>query len=528
MAEIPMAFNLRPPSPGAGATAISQMYAADRRQEASMFGSALDYKKGMEYIKADYFKSMLISRDKALERHQRWQTTMLGERNKEIDRQRTVHQFNLNQLNESMRNALNIKNDANVHHYEELIKAYVNSMGPYFKSSFRPWLAQNAMGSLEYKVYNFEKNNKRPRMPEDLTFDKDPYTFGQIVFGQNEYDRKRASIASNTPIKPEPDFLSLYDKHNKEVIYLSKDADGLPYYMSSQNMHMNDVIKRSGGTKDDLFNFHKNGGALYGEVHESYNHLTNRTERSQLITRPFAKEGKKHILNILPPTGKETFGDRPTVSPFEGYDPNVKALLHGMQLKFGPMMQLTSEELAEVDDNSPSMSVLRDIRGLLDKEKTFDEIGNILSGRFAPDLNIRLIEPKQFDKYTWYNPLDRIDPEHIRGKAKFKTEEHYKIGPSGKPTPLKYTGYKYPVGEHDWTMKEFWKGSQYIPGPEFGIVMFRGELTPFQKADGSIVHFFYNDKDGADIVTNANGVELGSFGEVTEHLLSGGMYRFEE
>lgn len=162
---------------------------------------------------------------------------------------------------------------------------------------------------------------------------------------------------------------------------------------------------------------------------------------------------------------------------------------------------------------------------MLDKGLEFDEIGKRLSGRFAPDLNLRLIEPAQFDKYTWYNPLDFFDPKHIKGRIEAKDPSRFKIDRrTGKTLREEYKGYDYPVGEMDWNLAKFWEGSVYSQGPDFDMVMFRGVLTPFQRNDGTVVHYFYDNTDGADVVRSAQGLKLGTHGYVTEYLLRGGTF----
>ncbi len=525
MAEIPMAFNLALPKPGAGASAFASMYTADRAQESSLVRSALSYKLGMEQVKEDYFSAMLLSKDKALERERQNQVTMLNERQREMTRQRGVHEFTLKQFNDGLKTALNLNNDANVEHYKNLIDFTVKSMSPYFQRAFAPWLSQNATGSVEYKDYNFRKNNPYPNMPADMKFADDPYTYGNIKFKQNEWDRRRAANNTGKPIEPAPSFLSMIDTSTNERMYMMQDDHGNPYFMNSQDMNINDIIKRHGGSDADVNSFHKNGGVIRGDTYQSYNPASGRIEQHQLETRPLETEGKKYNVNVLPPAGQTSFDERPSVNPFAGYNDATQKLLNGIQVKFGPYMQLTAGELNAVVDPTPSATMLKEIRRMLDNGLGFEEVGKRTSGKIAPDLNVRLIEPKQFDKYTWYNPADFLDPEHIRGRAAAKDPRRFaidrKTGEASRPT---YAGYEYDVGSMGFDLARFWEGSVYSQGPDFDIRLFRGVLTPFQRADGSVVRYYYNNQDGADIVTSANGIKLGTKEYVTNYLLRGGAF----
>jgi hypothetical protein len=71
---------------------------------------------------------------------------------------------------------------------------------------------------------------------------------------------------------------------------------------------------------------------------------------------------------------------------------------------------------------------------------------------------------------------------------------------------------------------KYWEGSFYSQGPDFDIRFIRGVLTPFQKADGTVVKYYYNNQDGADIVTSAAGVKLGTKEYVTNYLLQRGEF----
>ncbi|MHC4213212.1 MAG: hypothetical protein ACYSWP_07575 [Planctomycetota bacterium] len=525
MAEIPMAFNLALPKPGAGASAVASMYAADRAQESSLVRSAASYKLGMEQIKEDYFSAMLLSRDKALERQRQDRQTWLNERQREMEREKGIHEFTLKQFNEGLKTALNLNNDANVEHYKNLIDYTVQSMSPYFQRAFAPWLSQNATGSVEYKDYNFRKNNPYPEMPEGLKFEDDPYTYGNTLFKQDEWHRRRANANTGKAIEPEPSFIKLPPKVGEDPVYIMKDSGGRPYFMSSQDMNINDMIKRHGGKDADVNSFYKNGGVIRGNTYNSVNPASGRVEQHQLETRPFEEEGKKFNVKVLPPAGQTSFDERPSVNPFAGYNSDTQDLINGVQVKFGPYMQLTADELNEVVDPTPSATMLKEIRRMLDNGLEFEEIAKRLSGKIAPDLNVRLIEPKQFDKYTWYNPADFLDPEHIRGRAAAKDPNRFAIDPkTGKASRPTYAGYEYDVGSMGMDIARFWEGSVYSQGPDFDIRFFRGVLTPFQKHDGSIVKYYYNNQDGADIVTSANGIKLGTKEYVTNYLLRGGAF----
>jgi len=523
MAEIPMSFSLALPRPGSEASAFSSMYTADRAQESSLVRSALNYKLGMEGIKEDYFSAMLLSKDKALERQRQNQKTILDERQRETERERSIHQFTLNQFSDGLNNALNLSNDANVEHYKNLIDHTIKSMPPYFQKAFAPWLAQNATGSVEYKDYNFKKNNPYPSIPKEMTFESDPYSYGNILFKQDEWNRRRASNNTGKTIEDAPSFIKLQGKTEEESLYMMQDSGGRPYFMSAQEMNINDIIKQSGGTDADVNSFHKNGGVIRGDIYESVNPISGQVERHQLETKPLESKDKRFGIKALPATGRNSFGERPSVNPFAGYNDNTQKMLNGIQVKFGPYMQMDAGELNAIDDQTPSGKILKETRRMLDNGVEFEEIGKRLSGQIAPDLNIRLIEPKQFDKFTWYNPLDLVDPEHIRGliasKDPSKTAIDRETGKASRPT---YAGYEYDVGSMGMDIARFWEGSVYSQGPDFDIRIFRGVLTPFQKADGTVVKYYYNNQDGADIVTSAAGVKLGTKEYVTNYLLQSG------
>jgi len=504
---------------------ISGMYAAKLQAMVSLKRGQQIYDAQIAGQEKDWMKAQLVSMDKGLKRQQDEIEFVIEQRRKEREDQRDQHQTTLNTLNQNMQNALKNKNDMNVSHYQSLIKNYVGGMEPYFQKQFAPWLKQNAMGSIEYKDYLFTKNNPFPRFPDDLDPAKEPYAFGQLAWQQHDWKRARTAIRTDQKITDIPSASFL--KPSEDLYLFRDDKTGSPYYMNEADMDIENLAQRWGMNK---FDFLKNGGRIYGDTMESFNPATNRVERHRLVTEPLSN--KQPMVERLPPAGQLSFDVRPTVNPFAGYNAQTQSTINGIQQKFGPYMQLTTDELENLEDVSPEATFIKEInrqldkRGHLEKTDAFAEVSQSLSETLAPDLQVRLIEPDQFDKYTWYNPLDWIDPEHIKGLAAAKSEmiKTFEIGKkdaAGMALRPKYTGYDAPVGGWKTDITEFWNGGIYSPGPDFDIRIFRGEKTRFFKPDGSSVIFYYNNKDGADQVFSNTGMEIGTYEDVNRMVQSG-------
>ena len=68
-------------------------------------------------------------------------------------------------------------------------------------------------------------------------------------------------------------------------------------------------------------------------------------------------------------------------------------------------------------DTSIAANTVRDISRRVDANQSFKEISEHLSS-IQPGINYAIIDPKEFDKFTWYNPLDILDPRHISARIK--------------------------------------------------------------------------------------------------------------